>query len=151
MQATIDDVPATYTDPSLTIDELTQMVAKAKSMCAADRELSKLEVGDDHVWFADTRPKPVEIDGVDVCCDMPGATPQELGWYVRHAKEQLQDGETFTKLTVSDAGGGNVALDYNTVPRKFDRIRRITGYLVGTTDRWNNAKRAELCDRVKHC
>lgn len=34
--------------------------------------------------------------------------------------------------------------------RRFDRIRRITGYLVGTTDRWNDAKRAEEHDRVKH-
>ena len=33
---------------------------------------------------------------------------------------------------------------------RFERIRRITGYLVGTTDRWNNAKRAEEKDRVKH-
>ncbi|WP_458863759.1 anaerobic ribonucleoside triphosphate reductase [Acidaminobacterium chupaoyuni] len=33
---------------------------------------------------------------------------------------------------------------------KFDRIRRITGYLVGTLDRFNNAKRAEEHDRVKH-
>lgn len=33
---------------------------------------------------------------------------------------------------------------------KFERIRRITGYLVGTVDRWNNAKRAEEHDRVKH-
>lgn len=33
---------------------------------------------------------------------------------------------------------------------KFERIRRITGYLVGTIDRWNNAKRAEERDRVKH-
>ena len=32
----------------------------------------------------------------------------------------------------------------------FERIRRITGYLVGTIDRWNNAKRAEERDRVKH-
>ena len=32
----------------------------------------------------------------------------------------------------------------------FERIRRITGYLVGTTDRFNNAKRAEESDRVKH-
>lgn len=32
----------------------------------------------------------------------------------------------------------------------FERIRRITGYLVGTTDRWNDAKRAEERDRVKH-
>ena len=33
---------------------------------------------------------------------------------------------------------------------KFDRIRRITGYLVGTTDSFNNAKRSEEKDRVKH-
>lgn len=33
---------------------------------------------------------------------------------------------------------------------RFERIRRITGYLVGTIDRFNNAKRAEVYDRVKH-
>lgn len=33
---------------------------------------------------------------------------------------------------------------------KFERIRRITGYLVGTLDKWNNAKKAEARDRVKH-
>ena len=32
----------------------------------------------------------------------------------------------------------------------FERIRRITGYLVGTLDRFTNAKRAEERDRVKH-
>ncbi len=32
----------------------------------------------------------------------------------------------------------------------FERIRRITGYLVGTMDHWNNAKAAEEKDRVKH-
>ena len=32
----------------------------------------------------------------------------------------------------------------------FERIRRITGYLVGTMDRWNDAKTAEESDRVKH-
>lgn len=33
---------------------------------------------------------------------------------------------------------------------KFERIRRITGYLVGTLDRFNNAKKAEVSDRVTH-
>lgn len=33
---------------------------------------------------------------------------------------------------------------------RFDRIRRITGYLVGTVDRFNDAKKAEVHDRVKH-
>lgn len=32
----------------------------------------------------------------------------------------------------------------------FERIRRVTGYLVGTLDRFNDAKRAEVHDRVKH-
>ena len=32
----------------------------------------------------------------------------------------------------------------------FERIRRITGYLVGTMDKWNDAKKAEEADRVKH-
>ena len=32
----------------------------------------------------------------------------------------------------------------------FERIRRITGYLVGSLERFNNAKRAEEKDRVKH-
>ena len=33
---------------------------------------------------------------------------------------------------------------------EFERIRRISGYLVGTLDRWNDAKKAEEKDRVKH-
>ena len=33
---------------------------------------------------------------------------------------------------------------------KFERIRRVTGYLVGPLDRFNDGKRAEERDRVKH-
>ena len=33
---------------------------------------------------------------------------------------------------------------------KFERIRRITGYLVGTIDRFNNGKKAEVEERVRH-
>lgn len=44
--------------------------------------------------------------------------------------------------------------EYGIVPKfkpvPFDRIRRITGYLVGTTAKWNDAKLSELGDRVKH-
>ena len=32
----------------------------------------------------------------------------------------------------------------------FERLRRITGYLVGCMDRWNTGKKAEEHDRVKH-
>ncbi len=40
--------------------------------------------------------------------------------------------------------------DENESDIKFERIRRITGYLVGTVDRFNNAKQAEVRDRIKH-
>ncbi|MBE6851843.1 MAG: anaerobic ribonucleoside triphosphate reductase, partial [Ruminococcus sp.] len=43
---------------------------------------------------------------------------------------------------------GRPESDHNQVG--FERIRRITGYLVGTLDRFNNAKRSEVNDRVKH-
>ena len=41
-------------------------------------------------------------------------------------------------------------IHYYTAKIPFERIRRITGYLVGTLDRFNNAKRSEERDRVKH-
>lgn len=41
-------------------------------------------------------------------------------------------------------------LRYTFEPVPFNRIRRITGYLTGDTETWNNAKKAELNDRVTH-
>lgn len=41
-------------------------------------------------------------------------------------------------------------LNYEFEPVSFERIRRITGYLVGTMDNWNDAKAAEEAERVKH-
>lgn len=58
--------------------------------------------------------------------------------------------EEIKSLDISLTKDGKVALDYTLAPPKFQRIRRITGYLVGTLDRFNNAKRAEEHDRVKH-
>lgn len=48
-------------------------------------------------------------------------------------------------MSVNDNGAPSVGKDVG-----FERIRRITGYLVGTMDKWNDAKRAEESDRVKH-
>ncbi len=47
-----------------------------------------------------------------------------------------------------DGEYANIHYHLKKVP--FDRIRRITGYLVGTLDRFNNAKRSEESQRVKH-
>ena len=46
--------------------------------------------------------------------------------------------------------GDFVDLTYHLAPKKFSRIRRITGYLVGDMNQWNDAKAAEEHDRVKH-
>ena len=46
--------------------------------------------------------------------------------------------------------GEYVDVNYTLEPIDFERIRRITGYLVGTTARWGDAKQAELKDRVCH-
>lgn len=53
-----------------------------------------------------------------------------------------------------DCGYENAAPHLDTCPKcgshRIDKLQRITGYLVGTTDRWNQAKLAELNDRVTH-
>lgn len=49
-----------------------------------------------------------------------------------------------------DFHGEDVDLGYHLYPEGFEKIRRITGYLVGTVDRFNNGKAAEERDRVKH-
>jgi hypothetical protein len=46
--------------------------------------------------------------------------------------------------------GENVNCTAKLSPVRFQRIRRITGYLVGDLSRFNNAKRHEVDDRVKH-
>lgn len=75
-------------------------------------------------------------------------TEEEIANYVKFLKEKTN--EEILTLTIYDAGNGEVTLEYTTKPPKFERIRRITGYLVGTTERFNNAKQAEEKDRVKH-
>lgn len=53
-------------------------------------------------------------------------------------------------MTISVNEDGKVILDYELRVVPFERIRHITGYLVGDIKRWNDAKRAEEHDRVKH-
>ena len=70
---------------------------------------------------------------------------KEYLFYLRNKfKKKMLDSVIIT------VDGDYVGLRYRFVPEKFERIRRITGYLVGSTDRWNNAKQAEERDRVKH-
>ncbi|MDR0914734.1 MAG: hypothetical protein LBM65_06205 [Oscillospiraceae bacterium] len=78
-----------------------------------------------------------------------GKLPQEeVSQYIEAFKESHPD-KYFTSFTFKvDGDFLDVDYTYDAVP--FERIRRITGYLVGTVDRFNNAKRAEVEDRAKH-
>ncbi len=75
-------------------------------------------------------------------------TKPEVDAYVAQLKENNPD-KYFKTIDITEDGEFvDVQYTYDKVP--FERIRRITGYLVGTVDRFNNAKRAEVEDRVKH-
>ena len=88
------------------------------------------------------------IDGVQTLISDDSISLEEATYYVRYVLKH-QKGEVL-KIWISLTDDGEVQLDYDAIEQKFERIRRITGYLVGTVDRWNNAKRAELRERVKH-
>ncbi len=80
-----------------------------------------------------------------------GATlaQEEIDEYVNYV--QAKNPEQEIAVLNLNVDGDYVNLSYkfkNDVP--FERIRRITGYLVGTLDRFNDGKRAEEADRVKH-
>ena len=72
----------------------------------------------------------------------------EIEAYVEQLKAQNPD--KFIKTVELTVDGEYVDAKYTFDSVPFDRIRRITGYLVGTVDRFNDAKRAEVQDRVKH-
>lgn len=72
----------------------------------------------------------------------------EIDAYITRAQELYPD-KTIEAMDIS-VDGDYVDINYHFADVPFQRIRRITGYLVGTVDRFNNAKRAEVEDRVKH-
>ncbi len=75
-------------------------------------------------------------------------SPEEQAKYVEYLEQKFPD-KRLDALDIA-VDGEYVDLKYHFAPVRFERIRRITGYLVGTLDRFNNAKAAEEKDRVKH-
>lgn len=75
------------------------------------------------------------------------ASAQEAQAYVDYLETKY--GRKLESLDVQ-LDGDYADLNYKFAHVPFERIRRITGYLVGTMDHWNDAKTAEEGDRVKH-
>lgn len=72
----------------------------------------------------------------------------EIDEYIRQLRKKHPD-RIIKPLTLTiDGEFVDIQYNYDTVP--FERIRRITGYLVGTLDRFNDAKKAEESQRIKH-
>lgn len=72
----------------------------------------------------------------------------EIRQYLGHVKEQ-NHGRNVQSLSL-EFDGEDVGIGYYLEPEHFEKIRRITGYLVGDMTRWNDAKASEESDRVKH-
>lgn len=92
------------------------------------------------------------IDGVQITAhgfnfDNPPPCHDELKAYVDYCNQRVPN---VTSIKVNLCGNGEVDLEYVAHYVRFERIRRICGYLVGTLERWNDAKQAEEKDRLKH-
>lgn len=72
--------------------------------------------------------------------------------YIQQEIEDVEQktGRNVIKVEISDRGDGTSLQRFWFSKVPFDRIRRITGYLVGDLNRFNDAKRSEVEDRVKH-
>lgn len=82
-------------------------------------------------------------DGIKINCN-DELQDEEIKAYVDRADKS----KVLTSLDI-EVDGEFVNLHYH-YAKPFERIRRITGYLTGNINTWNNAKKAELKDRVKH-
>ena len=81
----------------------------------------------------------------------PHALPETIILKAIRMMQEENPGRTIAEITVKPTAEPD---EYSITPIfakvPFERIRRITGYLVGNTTRWNSGKLAELEDRVTH-
>ena len=73
---------------------------------------------------------------------------KEIQAYINRGREKQKHMKLIGIDIDVDGEEADIAYQYDKTP--FTRIRRITGYLVGGLDRFNNAKRIEVADRVTH-
>lgn len=85
-------------------------------------------------------------DGIPFYCNEI-ISVEEATEYVKRGRELYGNKLALVKTILK---GDDIDILYELSPKPFERIRRITGYLVGTLDRFNDAKRSEESDRVKH-
>jgi hypothetical protein len=88
----------------------------------------------------------MQIDGIKITEDKVSLDSAKK--FIEGVRK-LTPGKRIAEIKVTlDGEFGDLTVTFAAVP--FKRIRRITGYLVGDTSRWNDGKYAELQDRQKH-
>lgn len=92
----------------------------------------------------------ITYDGVTVTVHNGTIPEEEAIAYVERGRELYDSGLEEVVATLDPDDPEMIDLDYHWKGQPFHRLRRITGYLVGNLGRWNNAKRSEERDRVKH-
>jgi len=80
--------------------------------------------------------------------DISTIPQEEIDAYKKYVQEKYPD-EIIDEI-ILEFEGGDVKIETHKHSIPFNRIRRITGYLVSSMKKWNNAKLAEEHDRVKH-
>ena len=80
--------------------------------------------------------------------DISTIPQEEIDAYKKYVQDKYPD-EIIDEI-ILEFDGDDVKIETHKHSVPFNRIRRITGYLVGSLDRFNNGKRAEEHDRVKH-
>ena len=88
------------------------------------------------------------VDDVKITVNGGELLPQELTAYIEHGRKKYPHNRIIGMDVRIDGEYADLKYYFDAVP--FERIRRITGYLVGTLDRFNDAKRCEERERVKH-
>ncbi len=80
--------------------------------------------------------------------DISTIPEEEIAAYKNYIKEKYPN--DIIDEIILEFDGEDVKIETHKHSIPFNRIRRITGYLVGTLERFNDGKRAEEKDRVKH-
>ena len=93
----------------------------------------------------------MQMQNVEIKTNDKNMSEKEVQSYIeRFYQNSAHKGKKLTCLELNVEDDDYVGITYHFTSPDFERIRRITGYLVGTMDRWNDAKTIEEQDRVKH-
>lgn len=88
----------------------------------------------------------VKLDGIRIEVYNAELTEEEIFQYISRARLANPNGKLLSLTLVVDGEDVDITSEYEAVP--FERIRRITGYLVGRLGKINTGKKAEIADRT---